>query len=56
MGLHEMLERIKQNSLSAIGILLMKLGTYGSVQMCAGFFHEMKVPKELEEELEKELK
>lgn len=50
-----MIERIKLNLLMNSRQIIEKIGSYGSAQMCAGFFHEIKVPKELEEELEKEL-
>jgi len=49
-----MIERVKLNLLMNLRQLIEKIGIYGSVQMCAGFFHEIKVPEELEKEFESE--
>lgn len=48
-----MFEKINQSIIAIIRGLFIRIGYYGSAQMCAGFFHEVQVPKELQQELEK---
>lgn len=50
-----MIERIILSVTTMIRELLMRIGHYGSIQMCAGFFHEIQVPEELQQQFEKNL-
>lgn len=36
----------------AFCLLLIKFGTIGTIQMCAGLFHEIQVPEELRKDSE----
>lgn len=51
-----MIEKMTQNITTKVGKLLIQIGKQGSEKMCAGFFHEVQVPIELQQELEKNLK